>query len=529
MKARLWVLALAAGFSILAAGCSLEDDEYRVGRHYLDEQDNWKLASDFFRKSLRNHPDRWKTHAALIEALGRGDDPTALEAQLYETLGQFPDSARSAALTNSATQLIGENRYNQISGSLQLAGIQKLIAEKGDKPALLSRGIIAACRAADATVALGLLDRFFRLKDKPPLPDSVKYELDYFLGPAQIERAMLSIRLEQNPNDPTALASLARASLLSFDLDATRAALKKLASANSELLASTENARMYAALYNLSPFSSQIRTNGWDGCATADGGMVSIRDLGKRDDPDPYFYRGEAPIMKAGQQDLRAIAMPRFSPDGSWIYFYGSTEKYWRPGSAGRFQLYRIKPSYGSSPQKLTDEELIPTDFHIESGGSILVVRRDIGSVRRSGEVIRIDPAKKSVSSVVRIGEMIKSACFTPKGDSLLFISDRGLLKRALTGGQVVADLTWQGIAYPSLSPDGRWLLVHSLAGDQLLLDRLNGGISYLGSCEVTGGQFIGSSRLLVTRKLEGMLRVVEFDLNNPAVNLDRFAAAVKS
>jgi len=525
MRAGLWVLALAAGLNFVAAGCTFDDEEYKVGRHYLDEQDNWKLAADFFRKSLRNHPDRWKTHAALLEALGRGDDPAQLEAQLRETLAVFPDSARSTTLSNSAAQLIGEDRYNQIAGSLQLADLQRQISTKSDNPALLARGIIAACRAADASATLSLFDSFLRLKSAPAIPDSVRYELDYFIGPAQVERATLAIRLEQKPNDPKLLLSLARANLLSFDLEGAKSALQKAIAADAVTTGSPDVVATFKALFGEPPFAIQIRSNGWDGCASQEGRIVTIRDLGKRDDPDQYFFIGETPIMKAGQQNLRAIAMPRFSPDGAWIYFYGSNEKNWRPNSPGRFQLYRVKPVYGATPQKLTDDELIPADFFIEPSGSALIVRRDVGSVRKSGEVIRCNPVSKSVSPVVRIGEQIQSACFTSGGDSLLFISDRGLLKRSLTGGQVTSVLPWQGTSLPSISPDGKWLLLHSKVGDQLLVERSTGAIVYLGSCDFTGGRFTGSAKLLVTRKINGDLQAVEFDLNNRTVSSEHFLA----
>src|SRR3972149_3340468 len=100
--------------------------------------------------------------------------------------------------------------------------------------------------------------------------------------------------------------------------------------------------------------------------------VIYVKEMGKPGVPDPYLYRasssggGQTAILKGTQQFLQSLALPRYSPDGRWIYFYGSPDRGWSPGASGRFSLYRVRPSYGARPEKLTDADLLPVIPHFE-------------------------------------------------------------------------------------------------------------------------------------------------------------------
>lgn len=509
------LLLLAA---LIAIGCSFEDQDYKTGRYYLDEKENWQLASQFFRKSLDAHPDRWKTHLGMIEALSRGDDSAKLEIQLRETFRQFPDSVKSVAISGFATTLIGDEAYNRIAGRLALQELTRQIDVGTKDPSLLARAIAASCRAGDTLSTLEYLSSYLQLGDASSLPGDVRMELDFFLGPSRVERETLLFRLAKEPSNASLLLDLAKASLLSHDPVSARDAIKRAAQAQSDLTEDARIKRMFGALFGIQPFTGRDLARGSDGTLhPTGGGVITIRNLGKPREPDIYFYLNETPVMKAGQQDIWQIARPRFSDDGVWIYFFGSTEKFWKFGSSGRFQIYRVKPIYGAKPEKLTNEDLIPIEFHLERSGRILALRSDAGSHKGSSEVIRIDPAKRTATTVVRIGEPTYSGCFTPDGDTLVFTSARGVLKRSLQGGAIKVELPLTGFAHPAISPNGRWLVLHSPEGGEFLFDRREGGFTYLGKSPTPSVFFKNDGKLIVTRGEDGREALVEIDLDSPA------------
>ncbi len=515
-----WSITMTLMASMLLSACMGDDADYKSGMYWLNERDNWQSAAQAFQRSLKNNPNRWKTNLALIDALSRGDDPVRLESQILEVFNKFPDSTRSAAIVSAGSNLLGEDRLIRLGGAIELQNLEKLMASKGDKPEVLSRAVISACRAQDQQAVSAYLGRLLDVL-KGEIPDSVRTELNYFIGPSQLDRIQLSSRLEANPNDPGALLAMAKASLLSWDMPSAKKAIEKLAQGNSDVLKNEETARSYSSLWDVPPYQNKIVTQGWDGSRSNEGNtLLFLRDLGSVGDVDKYIFRSvggaDLPIMKAAQQNMRDIALPRLSHDGAWIYFYSSNDKNWSPGKSGRFNLYRIKSNYGAAPVKLTDDDLVYCEPHIERSGAVLLVRRDVGSVRQSAEVFRIDADRKKTESVIRIAEPVQWAAFTPNADSLLFITSRGIYKRSLNGGTTVLEMVGQGFSYPFVSPDGKWLMVQGPNGEQMLFNRESGAMSYLGIAFTPMGWIGRDGKLLTTRKEAGKPRLIEFDLTRP-------------
>lgn len=520
------LLWLATG-ALLLIGCG-DDPDFKAGRQLLDERDNWQAAVRCLERSIKSYPDSWKHHLILIEAYSRSDDAAAFKDRVRQAITKFPDSTQSVSLNRFSSAILGEDQTRIFLGRLHLDLLEAQIERIGEQPGLLAQTIIAAAKARDAELVHLFLERLVKATNGADLPDSVKFELNYFLGPTGVEAAELASKLEANPKDQTILTKLIKAQVLALDLNGARKNLEHLAEVSREKLQSPDLESLCIGLYGEFPFTATEVGSGWDACRSPDGSTVSVRDLGSDAEPDFYFYKGDSPLMKAGQQNLRTLAWPHFSPDGNYLYFYASKDRGWEPGVAGKFSLYRIRPSYGEAPQKLTDDDLVPTPPYFESGGTVLVVRKDVGSVRASGEVLRIDPSSRKTTSAIRIGDPISSAVFSKDGDSLLFVSDRGILKRALSGGAVTAVLACQGFTMPTLSLDGTWLLFHGGQGELLLMNRTTGNYSYLGSSDRPGGRFTPSGKLLLSVKRSGSYRIVELDLRSPK-NSSRLAELAMS
>ncbi|MBM3329739.1 MAG: hypothetical protein FJY67_09770 [Calditrichaeota bacterium] len=518
--------------SLLAVGCKtfFEDADYKAGEYWL-ERGNALQAVRFFKKSVESNPKRWKNHVALLEAIAASESAAEMEAQVKMTLTTFPDSANTASIANPASTLLGDEKYERIAFSYQQQAIGNLLAKQGDKPDLLSRAIIAGCRARDSVAVRNYTRRWLKATTGQALADSVRLEVAFFLGAAWLDWVMLEQRVAATPDDPVLLRERIERGLTAGAFDETGANLKLAASRRSDLLQDADWVRRIALLLGREPFASRTITSGWDGHVAPTGRLYFLKNYGSAES-DPYIYALDggtpAPIMKAHQQNLRAIAWPVVNDDGNWIYFYGSGERDWEPGSGGIFSLYRVRPRWGEDAIRLTtDADLIPVRPHLERDGSLLLLRRDRGSVRASVEVIRLEPASRKLTTVLRIGEPVQAAVFTPNGDTLLFVTSQGVLRRALTGGAVTADLNWSGIKHLILSPDGRWLLLHSGEDHLLLVDRRDPRPIYFGRTPSRYASFHGS-KLLITRS-EGTTRiVVEYDLSRPIDQRASLAATIE-
>jgi len=521
-----FISAAFVGLSIITlTGCqAFEDPDFNAGMYQLHQRGNWQAAVQYFQRSVERHPKRWKGHLALLEALSRGDNKAALEAQLKATLSRFPDSARSVALQQTASTLLGEAEYEKLAYSYHQKTLGDQLARKGDKPQLLARGIEAACRTQDTVAAMDYTARYLKAAKGAPLPDTLRQDLAFFLGAIAVDWAMLNLRASQNPNDPAILKQQVETGVIAGFYKEAGEKLKQLANKSPETLNDVQWSARFGALLGAKSFAVREMAAGWDGCWTPDGNsLVYVKDLGKPGDPDQYFYRKPvdgttsdgAPLLKAGQQNLRSLAWPRFSPDGQWLYFFGSVTKDWEPGKRGMFYLYRARAVWDAEVQRLTDADILPVAPYIERDGSVLIVRRDLGSVRASVEVMRLNPRTRSLNSVVRIGEPVNAAVFTPNGDTLIFATERGLMRRALSGGAVMVDFQWPGLSWMFIAPDGRWLAVNTKMQTLLLIDRTNGEFNYLGHTAAAFVDF-NKSKLLVAQKANHRRMLLEIDCAKP-------------
>jgi Tol biopolymer transport system component len=284
------------------------------------------------------------------------------------------------------------------------------------------------------------------------------------------------------------------------------------------------------------PFNTARIVEGWEGSFSRDGkSIVYIKERGKPNEPDPYIYlagadgTGERPILKGLQQALPSINWPVLSPDNRWIYFYAAQNRSWTPErSVGRFHLYRVSPQYGAKPQKLTDADLLPVSPHFNSDGSLLLVKRDVGSTRSSVEIARLDPDSRKLETVSRIGEPVSGATFIPAGDSLIFTTDRGIFRRSTHGGNITVDLARRELFYPMISPDGQNLLVYNRQNQALLIDRRDGTIIYLGRSAVPFGSFGSKGNLILTQLMGGKRWLVRLKLDATTDVTEKFMAAFK-
>lgn len=516
-------LAAVTAASVLWWGCSAFDEDYKAGVHWLTVENNPQQAVRCFQRSLDKNPRRWQTHRYLLEALSRAGTPDEMEAQLRQTLSLFPDSARSPAVSVPGIAALGEERFSKLSGSLELHHVGALLAKKGDDPALLERAIIAACAARDTVAVNDYLRRHLaRTGGKPP-SDLALQEMTFFLGSARLKWMLLDRRIEANPKDWQARLEQLDLGVLAGDSAGVASRLRELAKLNPDLLTS-EFAVRYGTLVGLKPFVETQVGKGWEAhAAKAGGSVVFVKDLGKTGQPDRYLYRaaasgeGETPLLKAAQQYLAALAVPVWSPDGAWIYFYGSPDRNWTPSHPGRFFLFRVKPTYGAAPRKIYSEsDLLPGPPHFNPDGTLLLVRRDVGSTRASVEILRLNPESGATEVLSRIGEPVSGAAFTPAGDSLIFLTDRGIFRRAVTGGNISVDYSYVGFQNPQVSPDGKTLLLFTANHRALLLDRTTGHPTDLGSVAIPRGSFIGSNEVLLTRSDGGALVVCRIRLTPP-------------
>ncbi|MFH0766221.1 MAG: hypothetical protein V2A61_07360, partial [Calditrichota bacterium] len=523
-------IVLLTLFTLSLLGCSKADDEFRNGQYWLNKENNWQMAARAYRRALGHAPKKWKYHAALLNALSRGEEPGAYEQQLRVTLSFFPDSTRAMGVYNPSVSILGDERYNRIASSYALNRLGSLIAKKKDDTKLLSMAVMAACRNKDSIAVASYFERLLKALKNNPVPDSVIQEMNFFVGSAHVEWLCLQKRIENDPNDLKSRLTQIDLGIISGDSVIVRKSLTDLSAEALSDEQKTDLARRCGMAVGSNPFKLTPLVKGWDGVFAPDGqSIVYIKEMGDQDRSDLYLYRAsakggsDAPIMKAAQEFLAAIAWPTFSPDSEWIYFYGSSEKGWGLNKPGRFHLYRIRPQWGSHPQKLTDTNLLPVEPGYESSGTVLLVRRDIGSVRSSIEIIRLRPGTKTLESVSRIGEPVSAAAFTPNGDSLLFVTDRGLFRRAVGGGNITVDLTWTGFPFMQISPDGSSLILTTPQGKQILLDRTTVKPTFLGTSGSTPISIRKDGVLLITRGIPR--QVCRLELKNAQISWDSFQA----
>jgi hypothetical protein len=431
--------------------------------------------------------------------------------------------------------MLGEERYNSVTASIELLHLGRALANKGDQPELLAKGIMASCRARDSVAVVNYYQRLLSKTDFGAVPDSLVQEMDFFIGPAWVEWVQIDWKVSQKPDDGEARRKQLDVGVMMGDSAAIRGKLIEMARRLPDTAKDPDIVARFGLAAGVDPFASRQLTAGWDGCYSPDGrNLVYIRDIGRRGEPDQYLYRsdptggGETPIMKATQQFMMSLAQPRYSPDGEWIYFYGSPDREWTPGKVGKFNLYRVKPVYGARPQKLTDADLLPVIPHFNPDGSVLTVKRDVGSTRASVEIVRLTPDRQKQETLSRIGEPVTGATFTPAGDSLIFTTDRGIFRRAVGGCALVVDIPWRGLTHLLLSPDGRHLLVNTASGQSVDIRRTDGKPVFLGRTAVPLGSFDSRGGLLVTRFAGGKRTVWRLNLAEPRVDPDAFLAALK-
>jgi len=527
-------LALTVTLALIS-GCGFTDEDYKSGQWWLESEGNWRMAVKAFQRSVDKSPRRWKSHVALLDALSHGDDAVAMENAVRAVLKFYPESSRSPAVAGPGTMVLGEQRYNNLVSALEQHSIGKLLASKGDKLELLARAIMAATRGRDTLAVRDYYLRLLTKLDSPDAPDTVVQEMNFFIGPARVQWLKYDWMVSHKPEDTAPRLAQLDVGVVLGDSSVVRTKLKELAQRIPDALKDSDIPLRYGQFIGADPFRARTLVEGWDGALSPDGRQIAyIRDRGTRGNPDQYIFSaradgsGEAPVMKAAQQFLSVLALPRWSPDGRWIYFYGSPDRNWSPGSVGRFSLFRVSPEYGARPKKLTDDDLILTVPHFAADGSVLLVRRDVGSTRSSVEVIRLNPDRARSESVSRIGEPVSSATFTPAGDSVLFTTDRGIFRRSVSGGNITVDLPWQGMSFLLLSPDGRQLLLNNVSGQALLIDRSSGKPMWLGTTASPLGAFGEQNSLLVTRFTQGRRQIIKLNLAGDEGVRDRFAQALK-
>ena len=231
--------------------------------------------------------------------------------------------------------------------------------------------------------------------------------------------------------------------------------------------------------------------------------------------------------MKATQQFLSSLAWPVYSTEGKWIYFYGARDGGWSPGKVARFHLYRIKPYYGATPEKLTNVDLLAVPIYFKSENEVLLVRRDLGSTKASVEILSLDPNRKKIKSLSRLGEPVRSATFSPFGDSLLFTTNRGLFSRSVTGGNITVNIPWRKFNFPLVSPDGNRMLTLTENGVSILINRNTGEAEFIGTMGMPLGAFGKDGKLLLTRLENGKHKVISIDLRKPLTPSENFKNAL--
>ncbi|HHE46078.1 MAG TPA: hypothetical protein ENL08_00045 [Bacteroidetes bacterium] len=525
---------LAVGLLLIFAGCG--DTDYNSGMYWLNKEKNPAMAARSFQRSLAKRPGHWKTNIMALKALAQSDNAPEYEKQLRSTLQRWPDSTRSEAIYRSGVSLLGEEKYDRLSAPIAQRHFENLLGKKGDRPEIFCNIVMASCRMKDTVAATDYFRRLLGSLEGGNAPDSVTQELGFLIGPAGVEWVQLDWKVSKNPDDIDMRLAQLNAGLIVGDSASTRAKLAELAARLPGAVSDPEIVRRFGRLVGVDPFAAKIIAKGWDGSYSRDGKqIVYIRDRGKSGEPDQYIYTATcsggraAPIMKGLQQSLPSLAWPLLSPDGRYVYFYGSPNRDWSPDrSIGRFHLYRVRTRYGSRPQRLTDAELLPAKPHFESDGSMLVVKRDVCSTRASVEVARLVPDKRELTTVSRIGEPVSGSTFTPNGDSLIFTTDRGIFRRSVNGGNITVDLARRGLFFPQISPDGKWLLVLNRQNQALLIKRSSGDIYFIGRTAKVSGGFNTNGRLLLSQVLQGQYHLVELNLSREIKSTDEFQAAVR-
>lgn len=510
---------LRVGWFVMFLGCRLgQDQDLKLGKYWL-EQGNWQRAAEYFRKSLDTNPHNWQTHLLLLEALALSGEKGLIESQLRYTLELFPDSARSSRLSEIVSSAIGETSFISISGEYLKRSVAQRIKGEKAKPEELARGVIAACRSRDSSLVAEYITRLLhRLGDKP-LPDSVRFETKLYLGEDWVEWIASNYRFNKFPEDLEALRKALFWTMVVSPPQDLKDNLKPFVSAPIFSRLSAEELISLGYMVGVSPFPERELGEGWDGVYTPGGEAVVYIIYRGREEPDPYFYRldlssgSRSPLMKAYQQALYDIAAPTFSPNGDYIYFFASPERGWKPGGKGLVYLYAFNPQWGAEVRRISDPDILMIPPYPTTKGTLLAVRRDLGSVRASVEVVEIDPKSKKKEVVVRIAEPVITGCFTPKGDSLLFITDRGLMRRSLAGGSVVVDLEWKGLNLCYLTSDGEWILLGREPRRLYIMNRRDGRLFYFGEW-VTPYFSSQKGKLLVTRERNGRRSLWEFQLN---------------
>jgi len=489
------------------------------------------MAARSFKRSLEANPKNWKAHSKLLEALVLGEKPSLFEKHFRNMILEYPDSARSNAIIEPGMKLIGEDKYNKIAGPFELKHLGNQLARKPKNMTLLARCIMAGCRAKDKVAVEDYYKRAMSLVGYEGIDDSLLIELRFFIGKPRMDLLRLDGEIESNPQDIVLRKKQLQLELIMGDtlkISEILAYLAKEASAKIDdvLLKS------YGYLVNTKAFKSTNVVSGWDASLSPDKKtIIFIRDLGNEDYNDLYIYRravagGEIrPVLKASQHNMQAIAWPVFSPDGKWIYFYGSGERDWKPGEQGEFYLYRMNLNYGSRPRKLTDYKYITTPMSFTSDGDLLLVRRDISSVRASADIVRFNPNTRKREAVSRIREFITGAVFTPSGDSLLFITPRGIFSRSIDGGKASADLSWLGMKFPQLSNDGRLLKLVNKKGHVLMLDRQTGLLQFLGRSASSSIAFARNGEMLISRTMDDQVSISRLNFKQPQISLKEFKA----
>ncbi len=525
---------IAISVLLIVAGCG--DKDFEAGMYWLNKENNPTMAARAFQRSLQNRPGHWKTNKMALETLSLSENIPEFEKQIISTLHYWPDSSRSASLYRPAVSLLGEERYNQLSAPIAQQHLGNLIGEKGDRPDILSSIIMASCRMKDTVAANDYFKRLMSSIGGENAPDSVIQELGFLIGPAGVDWVQMDWKIAKNPDDIDARLAQLDAGLIVGDSIAVRRKLTELVARLPNATADPKFARKFGRLVGVDPFASKTVVKGWDGSRSLDGkSIVYIKDLGRDNEPDQYIYKAtsngsqETPLMKGLQQVLPSLAWPMFSPNNKWVYFYGSPNRNWSPGrSVGRFHLYRIRARYGSRPQKMTDADLLPVTPHFGNDGSLLLVKRDVGSTRASVEVVMLNPEKCKLEILSRIGEPVTGAVFTPSGDSLIFTTDRGIFRRSVNGGKLSVDLAKRGLFYPQISPDGKQLLVLNRRNQALLIDRSTGEFTFIGRTPTPLCSFDKDGNLLLTQVINGQRHIVKLDLNRRIETSEQFLTAIR-
>lgn len=526
------IVALLIGIGWLSTSCG-DDADFKSGMVWLEKDNNGVQAVRAFRRSLDKSPKKWKTHRYMLEALSRGDDVLAMEQQLKETLRLFPDSARSHDVVIPGTALLGEEQFNKIASSITQTHISNLLRDKGDKVDLLSRGIMAGCRMKDTVIVEDYFKRLLATLKGVEVPDTVMQEMGFFFGQARISSMLYDWRIEKNPADLEARLKQLDAGIIMGDKAFTVSKLKLMAQNIPTAVSDEEIARRFSGAVEVDQFKQTALVNGWDASFSPDGqSMLLVQDKGTRDAPDHYIMKATAggavqgPLMKAVQNFMVTVAWPTYSPDGKWIYFYGSPDKGWEPGKGGRFYLYRMPPFWNAPPERLSETDLLPAPLHFAKDGSVLCVRRDVGSTKASAEIMRLAPGAKKLASVSRIPEPVIGATFTPAGDSIVFSTDRGIFRRSINGGLITVDLAWKGMLFPHITPDGSKLLMTTKNNILISVDRSTAVPTWIGEFDSPVLSFQSKGKMLTTKRIGGVKKVITIDLNNK-VSTENFSKAI--